>query len=138
MQKSFTVEYAEARKEWTAEEVTAFRREQRKQFKNERAQALATAASEAEVFFQEKGIPATPLPEGSLVPKPNYELPLPSKLRTSGQEEDSVDMSNLLVDDMEHLQLTLPEAFFLTWTLGCLDILDPQSAGNQPLIHALY
>ena len=28
---------------------------------------------------------------------------------------------------MEHLQLTLQEAFFLTWSLGCLRVLDPST-----------
>lgn len=31
------------------------------------------------------------------------------------------------VDDMEHLQLTLQEAFFLCWCFGCLSVLDPKT-----------
>ena len=35
----------------------------------------------------------------------------------------SVKDTDVEVDDMEHLQLTLEEAFFLSWALGCLEIL---------------
>ncbi|GHJ85418.1 hypothetical protein NliqN6_1820 [Naganishia liquefaciens] len=31
------------------------------------------------------------------------------------------------VEDLEHLQLNLEEAFFLSWAVGCLDVVDPQS-----------
>jgi tRNA-splicing endonuclease subunit Sen2 len=30
-------------------------------------------------------------------------------------------------EDMEHLQLTLPEAFFLAWALDCLSISHPKT-----------
>ena len=35
---------------------------------------------------------------------------------------------------MEHLQLTLQEAFFLTWSLGCLRVLDPSTV-RQTIFH---
>lgn len=31
------------------------------------------------------------------------------------------------VEDLEHLQLTLQEAFFLAWSFGCLSVLDPKT-----------
>lgn len=33
--------------------------------------------------------------------------------------------------DMEHLQLTLSEAFFCSWALGCLKILDPATVSRH-------
>ena len=41
-------------------------------------------------------------------------------------EQDEDDAAELL-EDLEHLQLTLPEAFFLIWALDCLTVLDPKS-----------
>ncbi len=31
------------------------------------------------------------------------------------------------LEDVEHLQLTLQEAFFLIWNLDCLTVLDPHT-----------
>ena len=31
------------------------------------------------------------------------------------------------LEDLEHMQLTLAEAFFLTWALGCLNIHHPKT-----------
>ena len=36
--------------------------------------------------------------------------------------------------DIEHLQLTLQEAFFLLWNLDCLTVLDPQTVSRSPNI----
>ncbi|KAG9046610.1 tRNA splicing endonuclease subunit sen2 [Tulasnella sp. UAMH 9824] len=38
---------------------------------------------------------------------------------------ESKEGENFEIQEMEHLQLTLPEAFFLAWALGCLRVLDP-------------
>lgn len=34
------------------------------------------------------------------------------------------------VEDMEHLQLSLQEAFFLSWALDCLSVLDPSTVSS--------
>lgn len=34
------------------------------------------------------------------------------------------------VQDFEHLQLNLEEAFFLSWAVGCLDVIDPQTVSR--------
>lgn len=121
--------------ELTAEEVTARRRELRKQFKSERAQALAAAAAEAEAIFAATGqmpsseaVPAV-VSKATFQPKaqpatPTIDSVVPPEAELAPGEDDVVDDVVPPPDDMEHLQLTLQEAFFLTWTLGCLDIID--------------
>lgn len=46
----------------------------------------------------------------------------------------------IIPEDMEHLQLTLQEAYFLCWGLGCLRILDPSSVSVTAThyIHKTY
>ncbi|KAJ9093612.1 hypothetical protein QFC19_008279 [Naganishia cerealis] len=50
--------------------------------------------------------------------------------------EDLVDPES--VEDLEHLQLNLEEAFFLSWALGCLEVVDPKTAGLSPCMTSLY
>ncbi|KAF9511378.1 hypothetical protein BS47DRAFT_1346894 [Hydnum rufescens UP504] len=121
----------------TAEELTAKRREERKLFKTERAQAIAAAAAEAEARFATEGRPPTPPVENISTavranlaaqkastphlstsdPPPPLDDPPPDE----GEEPEGSDRP----ENMEHLQLTLQEAFFLSWGLDCLDVLDP-------------
>ena len=116
--------------EITSEEVTAKRRAERKQFKLDRAQAIAAAAAEAEAAFaegriisaEETGISipsaATWKPSDStrsIVPPPSESL------------QEMTDLSVEPLEDMEHMQLTLAEAFFLTWALDCLTICHPET-----------
>ncbi|KAA1468778.1 hypothetical protein DENSPDRAFT_794957 [Dentipellis sp. KUC8613] len=114
----------------TSEEITAKRRAERKQFKIDRAKAIAAAAAEAEAAFAEGRIISTeemkasipsaatwkPSPSPATATEPAPEAPV--------QEED-LDPEPL--EDLEHLQLTLPEAFFLAWALDCLTVLDPKT-----------
>jgi tRNA-splicing endonuclease subunit Sen2 len=111
--------------EITSEEVTAKRRVERKQFKLDRARAIAAAAAEAEAAFAEgRVIPAeeakVSIPSAATW-KPssstrNAPLPPPESFK------DATDLDTEPLEDVEHLQLTLAEAFFLTWALGCLNI----------------
>ncbi|KAL5531661.1 hypothetical protein ACEPAG_4538 [Sanghuangporus baumii] len=125
----------------TAEEVREKRRAERKQFKLDRARAIAEAALEAENAFATTGevlketsvvIPsaatwrptnsrptaeAGPSDISASDPTPQHEQPRP--------EEDNKLYEE--IEDMEHLQLTLQEAFFLIWTMDCLTLLDPAS-----------
>ncbi|KDQ61592.1 hypothetical protein JAAARDRAFT_122938 [Jaapia argillacea MUCL 33604] len=114
----------------TAEEVTAKRRAERKQFKLDRAQAIAEAAAAAELAFsegriittEETGIvipsAATWKPHSSTAPKPTVPPPL---------ADDNIEEEEDIPENMEHLQLTLQEAFFLLWTMDCLSVLDPNT-----------
>jgi len=109
----------------TSEEVTAKRRAERKQFKVDRAKAMAVAAAEAEAAFQEGHIVSTIYAaDGTrMIPsaatwKPKEEgTPLPDDLPSDGEDDDDEPMQNV-----EHLQLTLQEAFFLLWNLDCLSV----------------
>ncbi|OCB86421.1 hypothetical protein A7U60_g6541 [Sanghuangporus baumii] len=129
----------------TAEEVREKRRAERKQFKLDRARAIAEAALEAENAFATTGevlketsvvIPsaATWRPTSS---RPTAEAGPPdisASDRTPRREQPRPEDDDKLyedVEDMEHLQLTLQEAFFLIWTMDCLTLLDPTS--QEPL-----
>ncbi|KDQ19180.1 hypothetical protein BOTBODRAFT_127095 [Botryobasidium botryosum FD-172 SS1] len=127
-------------KQLTAEEVTARRRELRKQFKTERAQALAAAAAEAEAIFAATGEMPTPEAVPAIVSKATFQakgqqsaavLPGADSVVTPPLNAadpslvDEVDDAITPPEDMEHLQLTLQEAFFLAWSVGCLNIIDP-------------
>lgn len=49
-----------------------------------------------------------------------------------GEGEEEVPL-----EDVEHLQLTLPEAFFLCWALDCLTVLDPKYVRSFPTSQAV-
>lgn len=117
--------------ELTSEEVTAKRRVERKQFKQDRARAIANAAAEAEAAFA----------EGRIIPAEESKASIPSAATwkpsdstrntvppPSDNLQETADLSaESLEEDMEHMQLTLAEAFFLTWALDCLAIYHPQT-----------
>ncbi|KAH7926433.1 hypothetical protein BV22DRAFT_1194420 [Leucogyrophana mollusca] len=125
----------------TSEEVTAKRRAERKQFKLDRARAMAAAAAEAEVAFAE-GRVVSPgyAPDGTrIIPsaatwKPSLSTaaeqapPTPDDAPEEGEEGDGEEEP---LEDLEHLQLTLQEAFFLLWNLDCLTVLSPDT--HEPL-----
>ncbi|RDX48241.1 hypothetical protein OH76DRAFT_684627 [Lentinus brumalis] len=120
-----------AGKYMTSEEIREKRRAERKQFKMDRAAAIAKAAAEAEAAFAE-GREAGPafIPSGATwKPQPSSELSLPSE----PLEDQSMDVAEELepLEDVEHLQLTLQEAFFLIWNLDCLTVLDPHT--HEPM-----
>ncbi|TFL01912.1 hypothetical protein BDV98DRAFT_44343 [Pterulicium gracile] len=115
----------------TSEEVTARRRAERKQFKMDRAKAIANAFAEAEAAF-EQGVVIKPTLSGPNIPSAATWRPSPSTPQSEAvnevpledrHESDEEDLPPL--EDIEHLQLTLQEAFFLLWNLDCLTVLDP-------------
>ena len=117
--------------ELTSEEVTARRRAERKQFKLDRARAIAAVAEEAEVIFATEGRVIQPALSGPAIPsaatwKPSAQPVVEDSMPETPQEDRDLDDEEPLVD-VEHLQLTLQEAFFLLWNLDCLTVLDPDS-----------
>jgi tRNA-splicing endonuclease subunit Sen2 len=119
--------------EITSEEVTAKRRAERKQFKLDRAQAIAAAAAEAEAAFAEGRIISAE-ETGVSIPSAATWKPSDSTRNTASpppserlQSHEITDLSAEPLEDMEHMQLTLPEAFFLAWALDCLTIHDPKT-----------
>ncbi|KAI0322573.1 tRNA-intron endonuclease [Amylostereum chailletii] len=116
----------------TSEEVTAKRRAERKQFKLDRARAIAAAAAEAEAAF-EQGRLIPPEDIKAAIPSAATWKPTPSttdgaSARSTptadlGDDADPIEEEEEEIKDMEHLQLTLPEAFFLAWALDCLTVL---------------
>lgn len=193
-------------KKMTAEEVTAERRRERKQFKIDRAQAILNASLAAEAILR-SSIPSgepdtsdtlrridstisntttttttttaasttTPLasqtdmaipsvtdyahvlPEGvtRLTPQTFLQRPTRPDNKPKGrkapvqagtttpnpqptQEQTAPEMpsgADLVdpdsVEDMEHLQLNLEEALFLSWGVGCLDVIDPKTVRHS-------
>ncbi|KAH8116403.1 hypothetical protein DFH11DRAFT_1580325 [Phellopilus nigrolimitatus] len=124
----------------TAEEVTAKRRAERRQFKLDRARAMAQAALEAESAFAATGVE----PAESSVVIPSAATWKPTKPEAAaaaadanspideGEYEDDVVPEEDLVD-VEHLQLTLQEAFFLIWTMDCLSLTDSTTQDSLSL-----
>lgn len=117
----------------TSEEVTAKRRAERKQFKLDRAAAIATVAEEAETLFATEGRVIKPALSGPAIPsaatwkpKPTVTEPLP----VTPVEVDEEPLEEEPLEDVEHLQLTLQEAFFLIWNLDCLTVLDPHTVSS--------
>ncbi|TDL23673.1 hypothetical protein BD410DRAFT_145085 [Rickenella mellea] len=118
----------------TAEEITAKRRAERKQFKLDRAAALAAAAQEAEAAFAAGG---------SVSPTPTINIPSaatwkPSTPLVAGEADSkspviNPDVETNDVEDIEHLQLTLPEAFFLIWALRCLGLSQSDPTAQQEM-----
>lgn len=122
----------------TAEEVTARRRAERKQFKLDRARALAAAAQEAEAAFA-AGRTASPAPSIAIPSAATWKParvdtvePVPKSTAGDEQDEEEPELENL-----EHLQLTLPEAFFLLWSIDCLTILDPITV-SPAILHEAF
>ncbi|KAJ6496806.1 hypothetical protein DFH09DRAFT_342926 [Mycena vulgaris] len=114
----------------TSEEMTAKRRAERKQFKIDRARAIAAVAAEAEAVFESEGRVVVPALSGPAIPsaatwKPAPVTAEPPDTPATPQEEAPEDEEP--PEDLEHLQLTLPEAFFLLWNLDCLTVADPHT-----------
>ncbi|KAH9967315.1 hypothetical protein BC827DRAFT_1173172 [Russula dissimulans] len=118
----------------TSEEVTAKRRAERKQFKLDRARAIATAAADAEAAFAEGRIISAEETRAS-IPSASTWKPSEStrSMPSSERWQDATDLSAEPLEDMEHMQLTLAEAFFLAWALDCLTIYHPKTLGPMSL-----
>ena len=102
------------------------RRAERKQFKLDRARAIATVAEKAENLFATEGRVIVPALSGPAIPsaatwRPTQFLASDESF-SSGQVDNDKPLRNI-----EHLQLTLQEAFFLAWTIDCLTVLDPHT-----------
>ena len=124
----------------TSEELTAKRRAERKQFKLDRARAIAAVAEEAEMIFATEGRVIKPALSGPAIPsaatwKPEPEQIPGSPVTPTIEEEDLVDEEPL--EDVEHLQLTFQEAFFLLWNLDCLSVLDPHTVCVAPSLQQI-
>ncbi|KAF5390743.1 hypothetical protein D9757_004540 [Collybiopsis confluens] len=131
----------------TSEEVREKRRAERRQFKLDRAEAIARVAAEAEALFETEGKVVVPalfgpeIPSGATWrPKPVEEIPQPGASSSSftqvhmeekEAEEEEEEEEEEPIEDMEHLQLTLQESFFLAWNFDCLTILDSET--DEPL-----
>ena len=118
----------------TSEEATAKRRSERRQFKLDRARAMAAAAAEAEAAFEEEGrvISTVYAEDGTRIipsaatwkPSQSPETPRQGAPDVEREEDEDEDMA---IENVEHLQLTLPEAFFLLWNLDCLSVMNPDT-----------
>ncbi|KIK56665.1 hypothetical protein GYMLUDRAFT_76019 [Collybiopsis luxurians FD-317 M1] len=152
----------------TSEELREKRRAERRQFKLDRAEAIAKVAQQAEEIFETEGRVVVPVLFGPEIPsgatwRPKPVEPQPELGSGSGAEpphlssanaggsgllpeggagtevngEEKVDDDEEPLEDMEHLQLTLQEAFFLAWNFDCLTILDPET--DEPLsLHEIW
>ncbi|TCD65903.1 tRNA splicing endonuclease subunit sen2 [Steccherinum ochraceum] len=120
----------------TSEEIREKRRNERKQFKLDRARALAEAAAEAEAAFVEGREAVLPeIPSGATwKPSAQSAAPEPGDDAPPSADADEVELlEEELLEDVEHMQLTLQEAFFLCWGLDCLTILDPHTSQSLSL-----
>ncbi|KAJ7695105.1 hypothetical protein B0H17DRAFT_1198803 [Mycena rosella] len=114
----------------TSEEMTAKRRAERKQFKIDRARAIAAVAAEAEAVFESEGRVVVPALSGPAIPSAATWKPAPVATEppdTPVTPQDEAPEDEEPPEDLEHLQLTLPEAFFLLWNLDCLTVADPHT-----------
>ena len=55
----------------------------------------------------------------------------PAEKEVEVEKLDTIDATDAgEIEDHEHLQLTLQEAFFLMWSLDCLSVLSPSTVGS--------
>ncbi|KIY70784.1 hypothetical protein CYLTODRAFT_419458 [Cylindrobasidium torrendii FP15055 ss-10] len=135
----------------TPEALRALRRAERRQFKLDRAQAIASVAAEAEAIFASGGDAINPALSGPNIPsaatwRPQAKTDInttqagPSSMTQvpdlaadleGDEKEEAGDEPDVV--NMEHLQLTMHEAWFLLWNLGCLVVRDADSDNIIPL-----
>ncbi|KAL8838940.1 MAG: hypothetical protein Q9176_004746 [Flavoplaca citrina] len=145
----------------TSEEITRKRREERKQFKNERARLereaietklaeeatnhshsnghiepslapdLAQAKSAEEIDGQNPTSSPAALPPGRGGSPPEKEELIAIPPSAVASDVSSPHLAQKVIINQEHLQLTAEEAFFLVYALGVLEIRDPATA--QPI-----
>ncbi|KAM3417673.1 tRNA-splicing endonuclease subunit Sen2 [Cercospora zeina] len=141
----------------TAEENTNARREKRRLFKLERARAEAekierqrlveegkldpsVLETEVAVVDEEKDqiiVEATPRPLEATIPPPGS-TPLPPQPADIGLDDENEEEPIPDFENQEHLQLTLEEAFFLSYGLGVLDVHVPGSDKTKLSNHDLF
>ena len=114
--------------ELTPEEVTAKRRAQRQDFKRQRAEAIAAAEAEAEeAFSANPGIAPT-----VTTVIPSAQTAGLNRFFVDGDDGPLLELTEEeMPENLEHLQLTLQEAFFLCWGVGCLRVISPET--QEPL-----
>ncbi|KAK7445440.1 tRNA splicing endonuclease subunit sen2 [Stygiomarasmius scandens] len=115
----------------TSEEIREKRRAERRQFKLDRAAAIAAVAAEAEAIFETEGRVIVPALSGPEIPSGATWRPTSAPLNGEPNETNEIPEDEEPLEDVEHLQLTLFEAFFLSWSLDCLDILHPKT--DEPM-----
>ena len=89
---------------------------------------MAEAAAEAERAFAEgREATAIAIPSGATwKPQQSSSTDAPTPAAPTEAEKDIEEPAEEEpLEDVEHLQLTLQEAFFLLWNLDCLTVLDP-------------
>ncbi|GJJ11243.1 hypothetical protein Clacol_005475 [Clathrus columnatus] len=126
----------------TAEEMTAKRRAERQQYKLDRAQAFAASVAEAEAAFAagKSNIRVAPLTREAIAnfvaqrsqrETPDLSDSIPHETDMEGlQTEDTLEE---IPENLEHLHLTLSEAFFLIWALDCLYLIDSETVISDPI-----
>ncbi|KAF8468138.1 hypothetical protein BDZ91DRAFT_633210, partial [Kalaharituber pfeilii] len=121
----------------TAEELTERRRIERREFKKERARKEKEKVQQ--ILAQEGKISASST-DGMAEAGGQENIPAASDAQLQ-KVEDSASTSGTIharrtavdVQDLEHLQLTLQEAFFLSYGLGALSIMDECCPSGKPL-----
>jgi tRNA-splicing endonuclease subunit Sen2 len=123
----------------TSEELTARRRQERDMLKRERAKAEQAAVEEQRLKEANGHVIASPHPKLSNPTGPNAPQPYSltnlrkekakaeADLQQSSPPKPELSIASIEVpepDNQEHLQLSSEEAFFLTYCLGILVVLD--------------
>lgn len=105
----------------------------------DRARAQAEAAAEAEAAFAEGREASTVhIPSGATW-KPQASVGAEVSSLPEDPPDDGVEVfeEEEPLEDVEHLQLTLQEAFFLIWTIDCLTVLDPVTVRASSSLYTL-
>ncbi|KAF2826807.1 tRNA-splicing endonuclease-like protein subunit Sen2 [Ophiobolus disseminans] len=140
----------------TSAEVTQNRREERKQFKLERARAQREAIEQQlrqEGKLEADGSIEELVEDGEVAESPRGTLYTPSagdELTLNGDsiaseiskslaknpptwgEDDAAPEEDVEIVDQEHMQLTPEEAFYLTYTLGALSVVSDSENTGEP------
>ena len=96
----------------------------------DRANAITAAAAEAEEAFRAGKMVPSPI----MIPSGATWKPADQTLEEQNYDGRDKDLDGELDDivDVEHLQLTTQEAFFLIWCFDCLSILNPHTVCLHP------
>jgi tRNA-splicing endonuclease subunit Sen2 len=146
----------------TSAEVTQNRREERKQFKLERARAQREAIEQQlrqegkldadgsiEELVEDGQISESPrgtiyTPDAGDVVTVSGDMITSEINKTLGQDApvweagDAVASEDVDIKDQEHLQLTLEEAFYLSFSLGVLSVVPDHCVDVKEIVHEPY